>query len=154
MTVILVNNSHCLPITFTFIFYSEMTVIYLRSLSQRIASFLRSYLFQLTLWSLPTSSYPSVPWFQQGLGWILPEEYHVNYFHWFESRHCCNNTLNIHIYKCNNIEHYADSRILCDLFPSYKLRFCIIKPHVFILKYQTTNMIDIFNTPLYFKIAA
>ena len=65
-----------------------------------------------------------------------------------------NNTLNIHIYKWNNIEHYADSSMLCDLFPSYNFRFCIIKPHVFILKYETTNAIDIFSTPLYFKIAA
>ena len=65
-----------------------------------------------------------------------------------------NNTLNIHIYKWNNIEHYADSSMLCDLFPSYNFRFCIIKPHVFIFKYETTNAIDIFSTPLYFKIAA
>ena len=49
MTVILVNKSHCLPIKITLIVSTEMTVIYLRSLSQRIASFLRLYLFQLTL---------------------------------------------------------------------------------------------------------
>ena len=65
-----------------------------------------------------------------------------------------NNTLNIHIYKWNNIEHYADSLLLCDLFPNYNFRLCIIKPHVLILIYETSNMIDIFNTTLYFKIVA
>ena len=40
--------------------------------------------------------------------------------------------------------------MLCDLLPSYNFRFSIIKPHVFILKYEKTNAIDIFSTPLYF----